>query len=162
MRKIHDIYSTICFIVFSIPSVLLIAISFQVPDPDGLLGTVATHFIAVEELESIGVTFYDVIFDIFPIIAWINVCLLILTYIYIITLNAIKIPIHWLIKSGIFLILAILVNHIFLNTTIFAGAQDFSAAGVVTLTVYTTIYYLVMFYLILIVKNWLSKKHVQR
>ena len=108
----------------------------------------------------------DIVTPVLQLIAQLNIVLLMLTYVYIIILDIIsdiiKISIHWLVKSGIFVGLVIVINYYFLNSTAYAGSQFFSAIGVVTLTVYTTIYYLVMFYLILIVKNWLNKKHVQR
>ena len=104
----------------------------------------------------------DIVTPVLQLIAQLNIVLLMLTYVYIIILDIIsdiiKISIHWLVKSGIFVGLVIVINFYFLNSTAYEGAQFFSATGVVTLTVYTTIYYLVMFHLILIVKNWLSKK----
>ena len=70
------------------------------------------------------------------------------------------VSIHWLIKSGILAGLIILINYFFLNSTTFADADFFSASGVMILNLSTLIYYLTMFLIILVVQNWLSKKHV--
>ena len=164
MRKY--IYSTICFVVFAVPSVFLILNLYKGPDADGFLINFVAQFIQLEILERFEHGYGDIATPIFQLIAQLNIVLLMLTYVYIIILDIIsdiiKISIHWLVKSGIFVGLVIVINFYFLNSTAYAGAQFFSVSGVVTLTVYTTIYYLVMFYLILIVKNWLNKKHVQR
>ena len=159
MRKY--IYSTICFVVFAVPSVFLILNLYKGPDPDGFLTNFVVQFIQLEILERFEYN-GDIVTPVLQLIAQLNIVLLMLTYVYIIILDIIsdiiKISIHWLVKSGIFVGLVIVINFYFLNSTAYEGAQFFSATGVVTLTVYTTIYYLVMFHLILIVKNWLSKK----
>jgi hypothetical protein len=164
MRKY--IYSTICFVVFAVPSVFLILNLYKGPDPDGFLTNFVVQFIQLEILEIFAFNGGDIATPVFQLIAQLNIVLLMLTYVYIIILDIIsdiiKISIHWLVKSGIFVGLVIVINFYFLNSTAYEGAQFFSATGVVTLTVYTTIYYLVMFHLILIVKNWLNNKHVQR
>ena len=107
-----------------------------------------------------GITFADVAYDLFILLAWLNIWLLALTYVYIIILDTINISLHRLIKSGIFVGLIILIDQFILNLTTFAAAQDITVQGVYLITIHTTIYYLVMFHLILVVKNWLSKKHV--
>ena len=66
-RKIHDNFSTICFIVFAIPSALIIAISFQIPEPNAILGVLLADFVTVEFLENLGLSFYDVSYAIFPL-----------------------------------------------------------------------------------------------
>ena len=162
MRKY--IYSTICFVVFAVPSVFLILNLYEGPDASGFLINFVAQFIQLEILERFEYN-GDIVTPVLQLIAQLNIVLLMLTYVYIIILDIIsdiiKISIHWLVKSGIFVGLVIVINFYFLNSTAYAVAQFFSVSGVVTLTVYTTIYYLVMFYLILIVKNWLNKKHVQ-
>ena len=164
MRKY--IYSTICFVVFAVPSVLLILNLLKGPDPDGFLIRFVEQFVCLYCVQELGISYGDIATPIFQLIVLLNIILLTLTYVYIIILDIIsdiiKISIHWLVKSGIFVGLVIVINFYFLNSTAYAGAQFFSVSGVVTLTVYTTIYYLVMFHLILIVKNWLNNKHVQR
>ena len=57
-------------------------------------------------------------------------------------------------------IFIVLINLFFLNSTAFVGADFFSASGVMILNLSTLIYYLTMFLIILVVQNWLSKKHV--
>ena len=160
MRKY--IYSTICFVVFAVPSVFLILNLYKGPDADGFLINFVAQFIELEILERFEYSYENISTLVLQLIAQLNIVLLMLTYVYIIILDIIsdiiKISIHWLVKSGIFVGLVIVINFYFLNSTAYAVAQFFSATGVVTLTVYTTIYYLVMFHLILIVKNWLSKK----
>ena len=160
MRKY--IYSTICFVVFAVPSVFLILNLYKGPDADGFLINFVAQFIELEILERFEYSYENISTLVLQLIAQLNIVLLMLTYMYIIILDIIsdiiKISIHWLVKSGIFVGLVIVINFYFLNSTAYEGAQFFSATGVVTLTVYTTIYYLVMFHLILIVKNWLSKK----
>ena len=98
------------------------------------------------------------------LIANLNITLLILSYVYTIILLLIsditKISIHWLIKSGILAGLIILINYYFLNTTAFWVSDFFSDSGVMILNLSTLIYYLTMFLIILVVQNWLSKKHV--
>ena len=106
----------------------------------------------------------DIVTPVLQLIAQLNIVLLMLTYVYIIILLLIsditKISIHWLIKSGILAGLIILINYFFLNSTTFEGADFFSASGVMILNLSTLIYYLTMFLIILVVQNWLSKKHV--
>ena len=164
MRKY--IYSTISFVVFAVPSVFLILNLYKGPDADGFLINFVAQFIELEILERFEHSYGFIATPVLQLIAQLNIVLLMLTYVYIIILDIIsdiiKISIHWLVKSGIFVGLVIVINFYFLNSTAYEGAQFFSATGVVTLTVYTTIYYLVMFHLILIVKNWLNNKHVQR
>ena len=150
------IHSTIIFAVLAIPSVILILNLYEGPDPDGFLTNFFALFILDPVVIELGYTVVDVAYKMFIMIALLNVWLLALTYVYIIILDTINISLHWLIKSGIFVGLIIVINFYFLNSTAYPAGQFFSASGVVVLTVCTTIYYLVMFYLILIVKNWLS------
>ena len=154
------IHSTISFAVLAIPSAILIYYLFAEPGYNSPLLIICEPLVALEELAEIGYTFADVAYDLFILLAWLNIWLLALTYVYIIILDTINISLHWLIKSGIFVGLIILIDQYFLNSTLFAATSFLSMAGVFQLTIYTTIYYLVMFHLILIVKNWLSKKHV--
>ena len=154
------IHNTISFVVLAIPSAILILNLFEGPDPDGFLTNFCAQFIYERGLVEFGVTYLEIADNFFISLAWLNILLLALTYVYIIILDTINISLHWLIKSGIFVGLIILIDQYFLNSTLFEATQWLSIAGVFQLTIYTTIYYLVMFHLILIVKNWLSKKHV--
>ena len=154
------IHSTISFVVLAIPSAILIYYLFAEPFPDSALFTICEWLVAVEEMAKLGYTFADVAPDLFILLAWLNLWLLVLTYVYLIILDTINISLHWLIKSGIFAGLIILIDQFTLNSTFFPAAQDITMYGTMVLTIYTTIYYLTMFLIILVVKNWLSKKHV--
>ena len=159
------IYSTISFVVFAIPSVLLIINLLKYPDLDGfLLNFIADYLVCIECMNVYDIDYTGVAENIILLIANLNITLLILSYIYTIILLLIsditKISIHWLIKSGILAGLIILINYFFLNSTTFADADFFSASGVMILNLSTLIYYLTMFLIILVVQNWLSKKHV--
>ena len=154
------ICSTIIFAVLAIPSAILIYYLFAEPGYNSPLTTICEWLVAVEEMAKLGYTFADVAYDIFFWLAVLNIWLLALTYVYIIILDTINISLHWLIKSGIFVGLIILIDQFILNLTTFPAAQDITVQGAYLITIHTTIYYLVMFHLILIVKNWLSKKHV--
>ena len=159
------IYSTISFVVFAIPSVLLIINLLKYPDLDGfLLNFIADYLVCIECMNVYDIDYTGVAENIILLIANLNITLLILSYIYTIILLLIsditKISIHWLIKSGILAGLIILINYFFLNSTTFADADLFSASGVMILNLSTLIYYLTMFLIILVVQNWLSKKHV--
>ena len=157
------IRSTISFVVFAIPSAILIYYLFAEPGYNSPLLIICEPLVALEELAEIGYTFADVAYDLFILLAWLNILLLALTYVYIIILDTINISLHWLIKSGIFVGLIYLINLYFLwVTTYFPGSMDITLSGAYLITIHTTIYYLVMFHLILIVKNWLNNKHVQR
>ena len=152
------IHSTIIFAILAIPSVIIISYLFAGPAPDDLINIfIAEQIISDEWLEMFDV--YINPNDFYSFLALLQINLLLLTYVYIIildVLDAIKIAPHWFIKSLIFAGLIILIDQFFLKSTIFAVTQMFSTAGVFQLTIYTTIYYLTMFHLILIVKNWLS------
>ena len=137
----------------------LAEMGFTVADVASDLFIFFALFILDPVVIELGYTVVDVAYKMFIMIALLNVWLLALTYVYIIILDTINISLHWLIKSGIFVGLIIVINFYFLNSTAYPAGQFFSASGVVVLTVCTTIYYLVMFLIILIVKNWLSKKH---
>ena len=159
------IYSTISFVVFAIPSVFLIINLLKYPDLDGfLLNFIADYLLCIECMNVYDIDYTGVAENIILLIANLNITLLILSYIYTIILLLIsditKISIHWLIKSGILAGLIILINYFFLNSTTFADADFFSASGVMILNLSTLIYYLTMFLIILVVQNWLSKKHV--
>ena len=152
-------HSTISFVVLAIPSVILILNFFGGPDPDGFLTNFCAQFIYERGLVEFGVTYLEIADNFFISLAWLNILLLALTYVYIIILDTINISLHWLIKSGIFVGLIILINLFFLNSTAFVGSHYISMTGAYLITTYTTIYYLTMFLIILVVKNWLSKKH---
>ena len=154
------ILSAIGFAGFAVLSIILIGTLFSGPNPDGMLTANFEKLVAVDELAELGYTFADVASGMFIMIAWLNVWLLALAYIYIIILDTINISLHWLIKSGIFTGLIILIDQFFLKSTIFSVTDMLSSAGALLITTYTTIYYLVMFLIILVVQNWLSKKHV--
>ena len=154
------IHSTISFVVLAIPSAILIYYLFAEPGYNSPLLIICEPLVALEELAEMGYTFADVAYDLFILLAWLNIWLLALIYVYIIILDTINISLHWLIKSGIFIGLIILINLFFLNSTTFPGVMDITISGTYLITICSTIYYLVMFHLILVVKNWLSKKHV--
>ena len=150
------IRSTISFVVLAIPSAILIYYLFAEPGYESPLIIICKPLVALEELAEMGITFADVAYDLFILLAWLNIWLLALTYVYIIILDTINISLHWLIKSGIFVGLIILINLFFLNSTAFVATQNIAISGAYLITICSTIYYLVMFHLILIVKNWLS------
>ena len=150
------IRSTISFVVFAIPSAILIYYLFAGPGRESPLTTICASLVALDFLAELGYTFADVAYGIFFWLAVLNIWLLALTYVYIIILDTINISLHWLIKSGIFVGLIILINLFFLNSTAFAATQNITISGAYLITICSTIYYLVMFHLILIVKNWLS------
>ena len=154
------ICSTIIFAVLAIPSSILIYYLFAGPGPESLLTTICESLVALEYLTTFGLTFVNIAYELFIFLAWLNVYLLAVTYVYLIILDTINISLHWLIKSGIFVGLIILIDQFILNLTTFPAAQDITVQGAYLITIHTTIYYLVMFHLILVVKNWLSKKHV--
>ena len=154
------IHSTISFLVLAIPSAILIYYLFAEPGYNSPLLIIFEPLVALEELAEMGYTFADVAYDLFILLAWLNIWLLALTYVYIIILDTINISLHWLIKSGIFTGLIILIDQFFLKSTIFSVTDMLSSAGALLITTYTTIYYLTMFLIILVVKNWLCKKHV--
>jgi len=154
------IHSTISFVVLAIPSAILIYYLFAEPGYESPLIIICKPLVALEELAEMGITFADVAYDLFILLAWLNIWLLALIYVYIIILDTINISLHWLIKSGIIVVLFISINQFFLDSTIFAVAQYIFYSRWYLMTIHTTIYYLVMFHLILVVKNWLSKKHV--
>ena len=156
------IRSTISFVVLAIPSIILILNLFKGPDPDGFLTNFCAQFFYEPGLVEFGVTYPFIAGNFFILLAWLNILLLTLTYVYIIILDTINISLHWLIKSGIFVGLIILINLFFLNSTAFVATQNITISGAYLITICSTIYYLVMFHLILIVKNWLNNKHVQR
>ena len=153
------IHSTIIFAILAIPIAILNYNLFE-SFADSPLIIICEWLVAAEELAEMGITVADVADDLFILLVWLNICLLALTYVYIIILDTINISLHWLIKSGIFVGLIILIDQYFLNSTLFEAMQLLSMAGVFQLTIYTTIYYLTMFLIILVVKNWLCKKHV--
>ena len=154
------ICSTIIFAVLAIPSSILIYYLFAGPGPESLLTTICESLVALEYLTTFGLTFVNIAYELFIFLAWLNVYLLAVTYVYLIILDTINISLHWLIKSAIFVGLIILINLFFLNSTAFAGAQFIGTSGAVILNLYSLIHYLTMFLIILVVKNWLCKKHV--
>ena len=155
------IRSTISFIVLAIPSAILIYYFFAEPGYNSPLLIICEPLVALEKLAELGYTVGDVAYDIFIFLAWLNIWLLAVTYAYIIILDTINISLHWLIKSGIFVGLIYLINLYFLwVSTYFPGSMDITRSGAYLITICATIYYLTMFLIILVVKNWLSKKHV--
>jgi len=158
------IHSTIIFAILAIPSAIIISYLFEGPSPDDFINSlIAQQLIYEEALIMLNVGYRDIAEDIHILLAQMQIGLLLLTYVYIIildVLDTIKIALHWLIKSAIFLIFIILINTFYLNSAIFAGPDLISTYGVVILNFYLSIYYLTMFLIILIVKNWLSKKQV--
>ena len=149
------IHTTIIFAILAIPIAILNYNLFE-SFADSPLIIICEWLVAAEELAEMGFTVADVASDLFILLAWLNIWLLALTYVYIIILDTINISLHWLIKSGIFVGLIILINLFFLNSTAFAATQNITISGAYLITICATIYYLVMFHLILIVKNWLS------
>ena len=155
------IHSTIIFAVLAIPSAILIYYLFAGPGHESLLTTICESLVALEYLTTFGLTFVNIAYELFIFLAWLNVYLLAVTYVYLIILDTINISLHWLIKSAIFVGLIILINYYFLwITTYFPGSMDITISGAYLITICATIYYLTMFLIILVVKNWLSKKHV--
>ena len=149
------IYSTISFVVFAIPSVLLIINLLKYPDLDGfLLNFIADYLVCIECMNVYDIDYTGVAENIILLIANLNITLLILSYIYTIILLLIsditKISIHWLIKSVIFAGLIILINYYFLTSTAYVAADYISANKAMLLNLFTLIYYLLLLNLILI------------
>ena len=114
---------------------------------------------AVDELAELGETFAGVATSMFIMIAWLNVWLLAFTVIFSFGwsigshfLNvdapgkAKLYAIHWFVVSGSFLALVIIANWVILDSTTFPAAQDITTTGSFTLTVYTTLYYTLAYY----------------
>ena len=153
------VLSAIGFGVFATLSIILIVALFTGPDPDGTLTSLFEKLVATDELGELGYTFADVADDMFIMIAWLNVWLLAVTFIFGLGWSAgshflnVDAPgkaklyaIHWFAVSGSFIALVIIANWFILDSTTFPAAQDITTTGTLTLTVYTTLYYTLAYY----------------
>jgi len=144
---------------FAALSIILIISLFTGPDPNGTLTYLFEKLVEVAELEELGYTFADVAGDMFIMIAWLNVWLLVVTIIFVLSWSAgshflnVDAPgkaklyvIHWFAVSGSFIALVIIANWFILDSTTFPAAQDITTTGSLTLTVYTTLYYTLAYY----------------
>ena len=153
------ILSAIGFAGFAVLSIILIGTLLSGPNPDGMLTANFEKLVAVDELAELGYTFADVASDMFIMIAWLNVWLLAVTIIFALGWSAgshflnVDAPgkaklyaIHWFTVSGSFIALVIFTNLFVLNATAFPAAQDITTTGTLTLTVYTTAFYTLAYY----------------
>jgi len=144
---------------FAALSIILIISLFTGPDPNGTLTYLFEKLVEVAELEELGYTFADVAGDMFIMIAWLNVWLLVVTIIFALSWSVgshflnVDAPgkaklyaVHWFILSGIFIGLVIITSIIVTNSPTFPAAQDITTAGSFTLTFYTTVYYTLAYY----------------
>ena len=116
--------------------------------------------VEVEELAELGYTFADVAGDMFSMMAWLNGWLLAITVIFALGwtvgshfLNvdapgkAKLYAIHWFVVSGTFIALVIFTNLLIMEMlTTFPAAQDITGGGSGVITVYTTAYYTLAYY----------------
>ena len=153
------ILSSIGFAGFAVLSIILIVTLLSGPNPDGTLTTIFEKLVAVDELADLGYTFADVASDMFIMIAWLNVWLLAVTVIFALGWSAgshflnVDAPgkaklyaIHWFAVSGSFIALVIIANWFILDSTTFPAAQDITGGGSGVITVYTTAYYTLAYY----------------
>ena len=154
------ILSTIGFAGFAVLSIILIGTLFSGPNPDGMLTTTFEKLVAVDELAELGWTFADVATSMFIMVAWLNVWLLAVTIIFCLGWSAgshflnVDAPgkakvyaIHWFVVSGSFIALVIIANWFILHSTTFPAAQDITGGGSGVITVYTTAYYTLAYYI---------------
>ena len=144
---------------FATFSIILIITLFTGPSPDGILTDLFEKLVATDELADLGWTFADVADAMFIMIAWLNAWLLAVTVIFTLGWSIgshylnVDAPgkakfyaIHWFIVSGAFIGLLIFLNLLILNLNIFPAAQDITKTGTFTLTVITTLYYTLAYY----------------
>ena len=155
------ILCTIGYGVFAVFSIWLILTLFVGDvNPDGNLVKIFIKLVAVGELDDLGVTFAEIADDLFYMIAWLNVWLLVVTVVFALGwslgshfLNvdapgkAKVYAIHWFIVSGVFLGLLLIINWVVLNSTRFPASQEITKPGMFTLTFYIMVYYTLAYYL---------------
>jgi len=154
------ILSAIGFAGFAVLSIILIGTLISGPNPDGMLTANFEKLVEVEELAELGYTFADVADDMFFMMAWLNGWLLAITVIFALGwtvgshfLNvdapgkAKLYAIHWFVVSGTFIALVIFTNLLIMEMlTTFPAAQDITGGGSGVITVYTTAYYTLAYY----------------
>ena len=154
---------TIGYGVFAALSIWLILTLFGFfgdINADGNLVKILMKLVDEGELDQLGYTFAMIADDMFYMIAWLNVWSLVATVVFALGwslgshfLNvdapgkAKVYAIHWLVVSGIFIGLLLIINVWVLNSTRFPASQDITKPGTFTLTFYIMVYYTLAYYL---------------
>ncbi len=155
------ILCTIGYAVFAALSIwLILTLLLREINPDGNLVRILIKLVDEAELDQLGYTFAEIAVDMFYMIAWLNIWSLVTTVVFALGwslgshfLNvdapgkAKVYAIHWLVVSGIFIGLLLIINIWILNSTRFPASQDITKTGTFSLTFYIMVYYTLAYYL---------------
>ena len=153
-------YSAIGMAAIAWLSIILILTCIAGPDPDGnLTAYFADNIISEEDVDKSGYSFAELSENLFLLVANMNITLLIFTifmtlswvigshYLNIDAPGKAKIyAIHWLIFTGIYVAIVIVIISFFISSSHFAAAQQIGTAGSTLLYFLETIYYTLIYY----------------
>lgn len=141
-------------------SIFLVSVLLVGPNPDGFLTTFfADNIIISEKIDILGYTFSEISDELFLLVAHMNITLLVITLVMSLSWSVgshylnIDAPgkakiyfIHWVIFTGIFVAILLVVIFYFTQTTAYNAADLIGAGGYIILSFSSSIFYFLMYY----------------